>query len=249
MNLFFVLYSQQIAFHIEPFKNRSGHTLREAVKYAVETYGNHPAFYRVEFGARQLPVFYVYDSYQVQPHLWADALSKDGKFSIRDTKYDAIFLGLLVEFDHFKHLTDSGFDGFYTYFASNGFVYGSAWQNWPSIAAEAKKRNLIFVPSIGPGYIDTRVRQWNWRNTKLRLNGKYYESAFKSALAVQPELLTITSFNEWHEGTQVEEAVPKTIISFKYEDYQPNGPEFYLNLTRTFVEEFRKNMMSFSRFH
>ncbi|CAG5130168.1 unnamed protein product [Candidula unifasciata] len=239
-------YQLKIAFHFEPFKNRSGQTLREVVKYVIETYGNHTAFYRLQSSSRQLPVFYVYDSYQIQPQLWAEALYKDGQFSIRNTKYDAIFLGLLVEFEHFNHLTDSGFDGFYTYFASNGFVYGSTWHNWPSIASEAKKRNLIFVPSIGPGYLDTRVRQWNGKNTKLRLNGKYYENAFKSALAVKPKLLSITSFNEWHEGTQVEAAVPKTVSSFKYEDYQPNGPEFYLNLTRMFVEEFRKNMVSLS---
>ena len=25
-------------------------------------------------------------------------------------------------------------DGFYTYFASNGFTYGSTWKNWESLS-------------------------------------------------------------------------------------------------------------------
>lgn len=216
--------------------------MRDIVKYAIDRYGNHTAFYRFKYGGKELPVFYVYDSYQIKPTLWADALTKGGKFSVRDTEYDAIFLGLLVEFSHFNHLVEAGFDGFYTYFASNGFVYGSTWENWPKISAEAKKRNLIFVPSIGPGYLDTRVRAWNGKNTKLRLNGRYYRSAFQSALSTRPALLTITSFNEWHEGTQVEPAVPKVISDFKYEDYQPNDPDFYLNLTMSFVQEYGETM-------
>lgn len=36
------------------------------------------------------------------------------------------------------------------------------------------------------------------------------------------ELVSITSFNEWGEGTQIEPA----------RDYGPGGPEMYLDLTK-----------------
>ena len=52
----------------------------------------------------------------------------------------------------------AGFDGFYTYFASSGFTYGSKQANWMSLKLYARDENLIFIPSIGPGYIDTNVR-------------------------------------------------------------------------------------------
>ena len=211
------------------------------MKYAFTKYGDHPAFYKVAHKGKQLPLVYIYDSYQVEPKLWADALKPDGKFSIRGTKLDAVVVGLLVEKPHLTHLVASGFDGFYTYFVSNGFSYGCTWRNWPGIAHEAKRHDLIFIPSIGPGYIDTRVRPWNKKNTKLRLKGSYYKSSFKSALAVKPQFLSITSFNEWHEGTQVEPAVPMKYEGYTYEDYKPGQPNFYMNLTRDFVQEFYQN--------
>ena len=48
------------------------------------------------------------------------------------------------------------FDGFYTYFAANGFTYGSTIKNWNILSKFAKTNNLMFVPSVGPGYLDTR---------------------------------------------------------------------------------------------
>ncbi|CAL1544518.1 unnamed protein product [Lymnaea stagnalis] len=235
-------FGLKIVFHIEPFKNRSGKLFAEVIQYIIKKYGNHTAFYRKNHKGRKLPLFYVYDSYQIDPKEWAEALKIEGHYTLRNSLYDGIFIGLLVEYNHLAHITNSGFDGFYTYFASNGFVYGSSWRNWPILANEAKNQGLIFVPSIGPGYLDTRVRPWNGQNTKLRLNGRYYKSAFKSALAVRPSFLTLTSFNEWHEGTQIEPAVPKAILDYQYENYLPYAPEFYLNLTRELVQEYTRNV-------
>lgn len=100
--------------------------------------------------------------------------------------------------------------------------------------------------SVGPGYIDTRIRPWNGENTKSRENGKYYTDGLESALGAKPDYLSITSFNEWHEGTQIEEVVPKTIQHsieneggpFTYLDYSPNPPDYYLTLTKEYAEKF-----------
>ena len=98
---------------------------------------------------------------------------------------------------------------------------------------------LLFIPSIGPGYIDTRIRPWNDRNTKDRENGQYYERMFEAAIAVNPELISITSFNEWHEGTQIEPAIPKSIDGYTYEDYgEDTDPEYYLYKTKELIGKF-----------
>ena len=137
-----------------------------------------------------------------------------------------------------------GFDGFFTYFAANEFTYGSSWKNWKTLGSFARKKGLLFVPSVGPGYIDTRVRPWNSRTTRERKNGNYYRFAWKSAIQSLPALVSITSFNEWHEGTQIEPAVEKEFESYTYESYSPNAPDFYLNLTRKLVDEFSLNNAS-----
>ena len=96
----------------------------------------------------------------------------------------------------------------------------------------------MFVPSVGPGYIDTRVRAWNGQTTRHRRKGDYYRLAWRTATALLPKVVSITSFNEWHEGTQIEAAIPKTIKDFTYLSYEPDPPDMYLTLTRTLIDNF-----------
>ncbi|XP_078618361.1 glycoprotein endo-alpha-1,2-mannosidase-like [Branchiostoma floridae x Branchiostoma japonicum] len=232
-------YSLKVAFHIEPYEGRTDWSLQHSVRYIVDTYGAHPAFYRHTRNGKNLPLFYIYDSYNLPAKDWKNLLSPSGSHTIRNTAYDAIFLGLLVEMKHKNEIIQGGFDGFYTYFATNGFTYGSSFTNWKTLKQFANQNKIMFIPSIGPGYVDTRVRPWNERNTRKRLNGKYYNDAFQAAFDVNPEIISVTSFNEWHEGTQVEMAVPKKAGEYTYNDYTPNSPEFYLKLTRNWSEKFR----------
>eukprot|EP00960_Hanusia_phi_P034229 750930-Hanusia_phi.AAC.3 len=46
---------------------------------------------------------------------------------------------------------------------------------------------------------------------KPRTDGAYYDKMWQSAVAAQTEFVSITSYNEWGEGTQIEPAVPKTV--------------------------------------
>lgn len=137
-----------------------------------------------------------------------------------------------------QDIVNGGFDGFYTYFAANEFTYGSSWKNWKSLASFARKNRLLFVPSVGPGYADTRIRPWNGKTTRDRQHGKYYEHAWRSALRVNAPVVSVTSFNEWHEGTQIEPAVPATDGPYTYEDYTPGSPTFYLDMTKRFVLQY-----------
>ena len=57
------------------------------------------------------------------------------------------------------------------------------------------------------GYSDSRVRPWNQRNTKDRRGGQYYRESWSAAAALNPSFISITSWNEWHEGTQIEDCM------------------------------------------
>ena len=193
---------------------------------------------------KELPLFYLYDSYQVEQAEWRDLLVAGGRHSVRNTPYDGVFIGLLVEKTHQKQLEESGFDGYYTYFASNGFTYGSTTHQWRSFAKQAAAHDKLFIPSVGPGYVDDRVRPWNKRNTKERKQGEYYRDSFSDAIASKASLISITSFNEWHEGTQIERAVPKRTADYTYLDYSPHDPDYYLQLTKQFVDLFSHSAIS-----
>ena len=230
-------YSIKVTIHIEPYKKRTPHTVRKDFEYIHSNYGNHPAFYKLARGDRTLPLIYVYDSYLIPAKDWSTVLTAGGDDSIRGTSLDCIVIGLLVEERHKLAITQAGFDGFYTYFASDRFSYGSTIKKWPLLEKFAREKGLIFIPSFGPGYDDERVRPWNKVNSKPRQNGDYYTAMYKAAVAngYMPrenyKLVSLTSFNEWHEGTQIESAVPKTFNKYTYLDYSPRSPDYYLELT------------------
>lgn len=184
-------------------------------------------------------MLYVYDSYKIPKEEWAEILSEKGKETLRNTPLDALYIGLWVEQKDAEFFDAAGFDGFYTYFASEGFVFGSTTANWKFLADYAKDHHLIFIPCVGPGYSDTRIRPWNEANFKDRNGGKYYENMFDAAMKVKPDFIAITSFNEWHEGTQIEPAVPKKSGDFTYEDYGKD-PMFYIKETKRLTDKFLK---------
>lgn len=147
----------KVALHIEPYKGRNPFNLRQNLQYIFDVYGQYSSFYR----RNGKPVFYIYDSYLTPVKEWKKLLTRSGTLTIRNTALDATFIGLIVEYKHRFSLQESGFDGFYTYFAANGFSHGSTWKNWRGLATFARKNSLLFIPSVGPGYDDMRVRPWN----------------------------------------------------------------------------------------
>lgn len=229
----------KVNFHIEPFPGRSATSFRAAVEYIVRTYGAHPAFFRdPDRGNR--PLFYVYDSYLTPAEEWATVLAPDGPATIRGGEWDSIVIALYVKEGDEAFVETGQFDGFYTYFAVDGFVYGSTPAHWADMAAWAKAHGKLFIPSVGPGYIDTRIRPTNLINTRDREGGAYYDRMFKAAIGVHPDVISITSFNEWHEGTQIEPAVPKRVPGFTYLDYAPLTPDYYLKRTAFWVTQFNQ---------
>lgn len=218
----------KVCFHLEPFPGRGAATTRQALAYLHEHYGAHPALFR----HKGRPLVYVYDSYLTPPGEWASIFTKTGADTIRDTPLDCVAVGLWVKEKDGEALRRGGFDGAYTYFATDGFTHGSTVENWPGMARWLAEKGMIFIPSAGPGYDDTRIRPWNGENRRDREKGAYYDRMFAAALAVNPEIVSVTSYNEWHEGTQIEPAAPRQSPGFTYADHQGLPPEWYLDRTR-----------------
>ena len=229
----------KVCFHIEPFSGRNAASVRDALKYLLGKYGEHPALYRDPAHGNR-PWAYVYDSYLIPAKEWATILSAEGEQTIRGTSLDTVVIGLWVFQWDALAILKGGFDGIYTYFAIDGFRHGSTPKNWPELAQWSTKHGKIFVPCVAPGYDDTRIRPWNGKNQRDRENGAYYDRMFEAAIAVDPPAIAITSFNEWHEGTQIEPAVPKKIEGYTYLDYQERAPDWYLERTYYWLERWRK---------
>jgi glycoprotein endo-alpha-1,2-mannosidase len=226
----------KVCFHIEPYNGRSAQSVRENIGDFIEKFGQHPAFYRLN----GKPLFFIYDSYLTPANEWAELLKSDGSTTIRNTDLDSEIIGLWVGKGEEDYFLQSGMDGFYTYFASTGFTYGSTPSNWSYMQTWASDHDLKFIPCVGPGYIDTRVRPWNGVNTREREDGKYYDRMFDAAIKSGAQFIGITSFNEWHEGTQIEPAIPFEIPEFEYLDYNSLEPTYYLERTAYWINRFGK---------
>ena len=145
-------------------------------------------------------------SYHVTPQRWQELLSVDGSMSIRGTAHDCLFIALVL--DNMDEAVHSHFDAVYSYFAATDFTRASDPSQWKGYVAQATQHGMLFIPSVAPGYDDTRLRPWNGRNTRNRKRGAYYDAMWQAAVDSGASIVAITSYNEWGEGTQIEPARP-----------------------------------------
>ena len=81
-----------------------------------------------------------------------------------------------------------------------------------------------------------------------RQSGGRYDAHWKGAIDGGADIVTVTSYNEWHEGTQIEPAVPHCFpdgfCSPGYEgSYGRSGPAAatsFLDRTREWADAFRR---------
>ncbi|GAA1943319.1 hypothetical protein GCM10009837_81720 [Streptomyces durmitorensis] len=179
----------KVAWHLEPYAGRTAASTVSDIQYINDTYGSHPAFYRsAEHGDR--PAFYVFESLRITD--WA---------ALDEVTDSSIVLAQTTDTTKIAH-----FSGMYTY---DG-IAGATAPGWKQAGDYARAHDLIWAPSVAPGYIDDRAVPGNTTPTLDRADGAAYDKQWNNALdpAVggSPAWVSVTSFNEWHEGSSIEPA-------------------------------------------
>jgi glycoprotein endo-alpha-1,2-mannosidase len=245
----------RVALHLEPYEGRSVESVALDLFFLSHAYGAHPALLRVHGRV----VAYVYDSYHISPSDWARLFREKGDLSVRGSAADVFAIGLWLDAGHGKDLAAGGFDGMYTYFGVDGFSWGSSTANWPAMAEQARASGLSLSLCVGPGYDDSRIRPWNIANRRDREGGAYYRRMWAAALAERPDFVSVSTYNEWGEGTQIEAAASGRSVDVDalaplgqaldrglrtalgllddgYADYKDEGgPQAYMEMTREFA--------------
>ena len=233
-------YGIKVAFHVEPYAGRTATTLVSDVKYLYAHYGESPAFFRTTAASRWSPddrpkgLFFLWasrypdlDKPAIEAAYWREAM--DAIHALPDG-------GLVIADETVSAWGDDGhFDGLYSYAVLE--PNGPDAYSW----ARSLPPDAWYVPGVNPGF--SAVRIGYEKNTYVpRRAGTAYDERWQAALAtgVEPALMAITSFNEWHEGTQIEPAAAAAANDrgYTYEDYGPLPPEGYLDLTRQWVDRF-----------
>ena len=231
-------YGIRVAFHLEPYPDRSPEHVISDVRYLYEHYGEHPAFYRTAEGSlwipddRQKGLFFLRGT--DDPFTEEEPIDSEYWLGTIDAIHDLPEGGIVIaESTTSSWIYHSHFDGIYNYtLPDNNFEFAVrvplyAW----------------YVPGVSPGFSGRRT---GWYPDDLYLprdNGETYHTQWQSALftSTRPELVIISSFNQWNEGTQIEPALPglETDEGRVYEDYGALGPEEYLFLTKEFVHQYQ----------
>lgn len=84
----------------------------------------------------------------------------------------------------------------------------------------------LWVATVMPGYDDTRTARAD-KFARARNNGDFYRTTWNAALATRPDMVVITSFNEWVEGSMIEPSV--------------TYGNLYLDLTREYAAQFKSS--------
>ncbi len=128
---------------------------------------------------------YVYDSTSEHDDEWRAALEANDGFRV---------------FAHTPlpgRALKGGFDGLYTY-----DVLVHSGDGFTRMCTSARRLGLACAPSVGPGFDATRAT--GETRVRLRNDGRRYDHMWDSAVRASADVVTITSYNEWHEGTQIE---------------------------------------------
>jgi hypothetical protein len=203
----------QVAVYYETAANKE-QVLRD-FRYLVDRYGSSPAFLKWQ----GKPVIFVYGRVtgEQMPLLdwgWVfDRLKSEGK--------EAVFIGdgLREELAYF-------FDGIHTYNVADQSVARVKTQ-YRAAASLAKKQGRLFAATVIPGYDDTVIRKPGLKAD--RRGGALYRDLWQIALDARADWVLVTSFNEWHEGSEIEPS-------------QEYGDQ-YLSLTAQFARVFKQDLV------
>lgn len=167
----------------------------------LRKYGDHPRWLRVN----GKPVVFIYGRAvgEIGVKGWQEVIGLVEK----DYPGGAFFQG-----DRFSPEAVRVFHGLHTYITA-GQLRGKspdevrAWcretfPGWVKLARDAGKQVAL---TVIPGYDDTKIRKPGL--VVERFDGQSFAIQWEEAIAAQPDWILVTSFNEWHEGSEIEPSV------------------------------------------
>ena len=164
----------------------------------LNRYAKHPAWLRVD----RKPVVFVYGRAVGQIGLrgWLEAICRVN----RGYPDGAVLLG-----DQLTRSAARIFDGIHTYNTA-GQLRGKelpqvgewAAATYPAWVEAADAFRRISTITVIPGYDDTKIRKPGLRIE--RYDGASYQGQWEQAIRADPHWVLITSWNEWHEGSEIE---------------------------------------------
>lgn len=204
-------YNLKVSFLIEPYAGRTPRSLCLDVEYLLKKYGNHPALFRsaqktaYSQDPDSRPMFLIYN-----PDFAPEEM-KQVADEIHASDHDSI---LLVQSTNAGLIDAMHVDGLFAYEAVQNVMYF-----YKGLIRTINEKNSIFVPCVSPGFNTRRTSNGEVFWFRPRLAGRTYDKWWQETIAADPQFVAIISFNEWHEGTQIEPALSSGLPLRNYASY------------------------------
>jgi len=185
-----------------------------ALQHLLAVHANHPAYLRI--GGKPVIFFWRQGRFPVES--WAAIRNQV------DPERNSIWIEEGVTLSHMEH-----FDGHHLYsvaWDAQPEQQLLKWSRWIRDWSAEHGTDRYWVATVMPGYDDLVTGRAD-AFIRDRAGGDYYRRCWEGAIQSNADMVIITSFNEWLEGTQIEPSVA-------YGD-------FYLNLTRELGNRYRSS--------
>jgi len=202
----------------------------EEMTYIVESYSDSPAF--LKDNGRPVIFIYIVEAFSRDADYWMEVKSQ-----VEENVGPVVFIGDGVSPDYVGIL-----DGFHNYIYLLDNVQSFYTENQNRIRYNAGSDQEIFTDALNGEPINILVNPYyptttpgfysDWSESEPlldRLDGKSYRNYWESAMNVNSTSVLITSWNEWHEGTELE---PSREYGFDY-----------LIATRDRIEEYKEEQI------
>ena len=167
------------------------------LRYLLDTHAQHPAFLR--YGGKPVIFFWRQQNYDVST--WTALRGQVDPAHTTLWIAEGVDLAFQDVFDghHLYNITwNPPTDPAYT-----AAKFGRKIDEYNATHGTHK----LWVATVMPGYDDTHIAGRPGTYNHHRQNGAYYRQTWQAAMASQPDMIIITSFNEWREGTMLEPSV------------------------------------------
>lgn len=185
----------------------------EDILWVLDNYGDRPGYWRID----GRPVLYVYRRTFTQLRRWNEW--REALRRVRERR-DAFFIADTSAVEAMQT-----FDGYHITTSVLQVLMGDDMKKFHQLMKQAcQTLGKLYAAPVIPGFDNARVHE-KGRLVTDRLGGKLYEDQWEAALACAPDHVMINSFNEWHEGSEIE---PSLELG-----------DAYLNATRQWIARYK----------